>query len=120
MRKDRKKQQGFTLVEVIVVAVIVAVLAAVAVPIYLNYVENSRTNQCNNIAGALASFCGACETNSGACSVAGAGPITGTCSADAEITIEVPDGFTAADATGAITVTYTADPTITSETYNYK
>jgi prepilin-type N-terminal cleavage/methylation domain-containing protein len=66
----RKRQSGFTLVEVIVVAVIVAILAGVSVPLYLNYIENSRLNQANNAAGSAASFLAACR-NGGGSSVAG-------------------------------------------------
>lgn len=43
MKKNEKKQQGFTLIEVIAVLVILAVLAAVAVPRYLNLIEDART-----------------------------------------------------------------------------
>ncbi len=61
----KKKQKGFTLVEVIVVAIIVAAMAAVAVPLYLNYVDNSRKNAAANAAGSVASFCGACKNSAG-------------------------------------------------------
>ena len=61
--KNLKK--GFTLVEVIVVAVIIAVLAGVAVPLYLGYVDDSRTNSAANAAGAIATFCGACRNTAG-------------------------------------------------------
>jgi prepilin-type N-terminal cleavage/methylation domain-containing protein len=54
-----RKEQGFTLVEVIVVAVIVAVLAAVAIPLYMGYIKDSRINVANNTAGTVASQCGA-------------------------------------------------------------
>ncbi len=54
MRKNRK-QKGFTLVEVIVVAVIVAVLAAVAIPLYNGYIRDSRNNVCQNTAASIAS-----------------------------------------------------------------
>ena len=37
-----KKNQGFTLVELIIVVAIIAVLAAVSVPQYVQYVEKSR------------------------------------------------------------------------------
>jgi prepilin-type N-terminal cleavage/methylation domain-containing protein len=65
MQASNRKQQGFTLVEVIVVAVIVAALAAVSVPLYLNYVTSSRANAAANAAGSVASFMGACSNQGG-------------------------------------------------------
>jgi prepilin-type N-terminal cleavage/methylation domain-containing protein len=53
-----RKEKGFTLVEVIVVAVIVAVLAAVAIPLYMGYIRDSRVNVGNNVGGSLSSACG--------------------------------------------------------------
>lgn len=63
--KNLKKQQGFTLVEVIVVAIIVAALAAVAIPLYNGYVTSSRNNAAANAAGSVASFMGACVNQGG-------------------------------------------------------
>jgi len=71
LKKTLKTVKGFTLVEVIVVAVIVAVLAAVAIPLYLNYVNSSRTNSAENTAGSAASFCAACINGGGVASQAG-------------------------------------------------
>ena len=42
MKKFRKNNKGFTLVELIIVIAIIAVLAAVAAPQYIKYVERSR------------------------------------------------------------------------------
>jgi prepilin-type N-terminal cleavage/methylation domain-containing protein len=94
-KKNLKSQKGFTLVEVIVVAVIVAVLAAVAIPLYINYVNDSRINSANNAAGAVASFCGACVSATGANVPAAAvtGPGTITCAGN-NTTVAVPPQIT--------------------------
>lgn len=58
--RKSKKQHGFTLVEVIVVAVIVAILAGVSIPLYNGYINSSRDNSAANAAGSAASFGAAC------------------------------------------------------------
>lgn len=99
MLKKAKKQTGFTLVEVIVVAVIVAVLAAVAIPLYLNYIEDSRSNAASNAAGSIASFCGACVA------VGGTPSINGTqaeCDANTAVA-EIPEKITVTINAGTVT-----------------
>jgi len=53
MNKQRKRTQGFTLVELIVVIAILAVLAAVAIAGFANVIKNSRISNCNADATAL-------------------------------------------------------------------
>jgi len=45
MKKIRKSNKGFTLVELIIVIAIIAILTAVAAPQYLKYVDKSRWAQ---------------------------------------------------------------------------
>ena len=51
----RKNEKGFTLVEVLVVVIIVALLAAIAVPIYLDYVEDARSSEPRAVIDAIKS-----------------------------------------------------------------
>ena len=46
MSNSSKAQNGFTLVEIIIVISIVAVLAALSVPYYLQYVRDSQRSTC--------------------------------------------------------------------------
>ena len=127
-KKLRRNQKGFTLVEVIVVAVIVAILAAVASPLYLGYVRDSRINQCENAAGSVASFCGACANISGTISptgdVASGATITCTNPANAanNTTMIVPARITvnisSATSPGVVTATH-IDGGASANTYNY-
>ncbi|MDR3044427.1 MAG: prepilin-type N-terminal cleavage/methylation domain-containing protein [Desulfovibrio sp.] len=52
-KTDRKKEQGFTLIEIIAVLVILGVLAAVAVPKYFDLQENARQSAVDAAAAEL-------------------------------------------------------------------
>ena len=49
----RRKEHGFTLMELMVVIVIVAILAAVAVPLYINYVKDAQRTEAKGAIGAV-------------------------------------------------------------------
>lgn len=51
----RKRQQGFTLIELVVVIVILGILAAVAIPRYASYTREARLAALNGLAGAIRS-----------------------------------------------------------------
>ena len=51
----KAKQQGFTLVELVVVLVVLGILAAVAIPKYVSYTTEARTAAMNGLAGAVRS-----------------------------------------------------------------
>jgi prepilin-type N-terminal cleavage/methylation domain-containing protein len=53
--KKRLNQQGFTLMELMVVIVIVAILAAVAVPLYINYVKDAKRTEAKGAMAAIIS-----------------------------------------------------------------
>jgi prepilin-type N-terminal cleavage/methylation domain-containing protein len=49
----RRREKGFTLMELMVVIVIVAILAAVAVPLYINYVKDAARTEAKGAIGAV-------------------------------------------------------------------
>ena len=55
MVMKRRKQKGFTLIELIIVIVIIAILAAVAIPKYLDLQNEAKKAATQGIAGALGS-----------------------------------------------------------------
>lgn len=114
IKKIRKNQKGFTLVEVIVVAVIVAVLAAVAIPLYMGYIRDSRVNVCQNTAASIASSLTA-AVQQGVTPAAALVYLTANSlivpsisSNTVNSSIFLPTGFTAAGTGTTVTVTHTA------------
>ena len=53
MKKIRKSNKGFTLVELIIVIAVIAILTAVAAPQYIKYVEKSRIAKDENNAASI-------------------------------------------------------------------
>ena len=53
MKKIRKSNKGFTLVELIIVIAIIAILTAVAAPQYIKYVDKARWGKDQSNAGSL-------------------------------------------------------------------
>ena len=53
MKKFRKNNKGFTLVELIIVIAVIAILTAVAAPQYIKYVERARESNDASIAASI-------------------------------------------------------------------
>lgn len=54
-RREENGDEGFSLIELIVVVVILGILAAVAIPIFLNIQDQAKTNAMQAVAGNAAS-----------------------------------------------------------------
>jgi len=123
MQKYHTNRNGFTLVEVIVVAVIVLILAAVAIPLYQGYMKEARQNVTSHLAASLASAIGA-GIQTGVLDVAGNGDVTGTYSLNQTageggvlkfasspgssdtVTVTIPKNYKATIAGGGVLVEY--------------
>ncbi|GGI85489.1 pilin [Legionella impletisoli] len=97
------KQQGFTLIELMIVVAIVGILAAVAIPAYQDYTIRARVTEGLNLASAakLAVSETAISNNALPATQAATGYVSPAATANVS-------SIAIADATGAITVTYTA------------
>lgn len=56
IKKLRKDELGFTLIEIMVVIIMVGILAAIALPIYTSYVNRARVSEAVSTLGAIKTF----------------------------------------------------------------
>jgi prepilin-type N-terminal cleavage/methylation domain-containing protein len=76
LKKFRKTEEGFTLVELMIVVAIIGILAAIAIPAFIKYIKRSKASEANGIVkkmqdGAKSYF----ESDQKSC-----GTLTGDCS----------------------------------------
>src|SRR5690554_3490109 len=81
----RKMQQGFTLIELMIVVAIIGILAAIAIPAYQDYTARSQMSEAMSLASGVRTAVsetfqatGSLPTSNALAGVAPAGSITGT------------------------------------------
>ncbi len=108
MKKIKKNQKGFTLVEIIVVLVILAILAAAAIPTMLGFVEDAKGKA--EIANARAAYVAA-QT------IATENHASGTTMTDAQMQTKIVSLTSIDPAPTSITVTQNAAGKVTKLVY---
>ena len=113
------RQQGFTLIELVVVIVILGILAAIAIPRYASYTREARVAALNGLAGAIRSsvtvvqsrYVATGATTSPVTMADGTTVTVGTAGAVAGVPLSTAGGIDSAVNVGG-TFTYTADAAV--------
>lgn len=108
---DMQKQQGFTLIELMIVVAIIGILAAIAIPAYQDYTVRAKVSEGLSLAdGAKTAVSSYYETN---------GKMPATIPANSSVGLAKPSSINgnnvasvSVGTNGKITVTYTNDPAI--------
>lgn len=113
----KRTQQGFTLIELMIVVAIIGILAMVALPAYQNYTTKSRFTEVISITNGYKTAVGICIQTLGTATgcTAGTNGIPAAIAADTGVvaTLGVTNGVITATGTAAVdSRTYIATPTV--------
>ena len=119
----RKAQQGFTLIELMIVVAIIGILAAIAIPSYQNYTRKAHFSEVVQGASSVKLAVETCfqeQGNLGSCTAGSNGvPALTTAASTGHTTVDTGSGVTAAAGTG-VTITMIAkssDTVLNGKTY---
>lgn len=102
--KGVEKQQGFTLIELMIVVAIIGILASVALPAYQGYVSKSKFTEIIAMTGGYQTAVSLCATSFGVTPIAGCA--AGSSGVPAAITVAIGNvNSIAVSAAGVITAT---------------